>query len=296
MSATAQIQINTVPVALLRHSMVAPRAKYNPQKLARLAESMAKTNGPLEPLLVRPHLENGLEFYEVVRGTRRHRAALQAGFETLPVEIRVMSDSQAKRAALIDALERERLSDLEHIEAVLDLLCYELSLPTDGVKKVMTRMHNSLQKRKSLDHVLDGREGGAALAEQCEKIVQLFDEIGSSWRGFLTNGLPLLELPSDLLDGLRNDTIPNPSIARLLARVSLEARAALVQELSEKTLSTRQLEDKVLGLLGELKPEKNYARTLKAFALRLEKAPEAYNQNHARLMELMSELEELLAS
>ena len=165
MTPAAPSAVQLVPIATLRHSLVSPRAKFNAAKLERLAISLRHTNGPLEPLTVRTHLESGATVYEVVCGERRYRAALIAGLEVLPVEVRQLTDSQAKRLALIDTLERERLSALEHVEAVLDLLCFELHLDADGVQRVLNKMHACQQKHKSLAPILDGSEAGAALAE-----------------------------------------------------------------------------------------------------------------------------------
>lgn len=297
MTVTAPSAVQLVPIGALRHSLVSPRAKFNPGKLERLATSLRHTNGPLEPLTVRTHLESGATVFEVVCGERRYRAALIAGLEVLPVEVRTLTDSQAKRLALIDTLERERLSDLEHVEAVLDLLCFELHLDSEGVQRVLNKMHACQQKHKSLKPILDGSEAGAALAEQVETIQTVFDEIGGTWRNFLTHALPLLELPEDILEGLRGDVLPSKTVALQLARVDcVEQRSSLIERLSNERWSTRTLRDEINSALGQTNPASTLSRRLREIASRLEKHSAGLPAIEGDLQRTISQLESLLAT
>jgi ParB family transcriptional regulator, chromosome partitioning protein len=296
MTAPVSSLTRTVPISALRHSMVSPRSRFNTAKLERLANSLKSTHGPLEELIVRPHLESGQTVYEVVCGERRFRAALIAGLEMLPVEVRELSDAEAKRLALIDTLERERLSDLEHVEAVLDLLCFELGLDANGVQRVLNKMHHCQQKHRSLEPILEGFEAGADLAEQVEKVLKVFDEIGGTWRSFLTNALPLLELPEDILEGLRCDVLPSKTVALQLARVDCPAkRATLVASLGVERWSTRRLQDEIKSALGQtLSPASAVARRLREIATALEKAPELATTRQAEWQRTMTKLEGFL--
>ena len=295
MNHTFENRVQTVPVNLLRHSMVTPRAKFNPQKLERLATSLKNTNGPLEPLTVRPHLENGQTVYEIVRGERRFRAAEIAGITALPVEIRHLTDSEAKRLALIDTLERERLSDLEQIEAVMDLLCFEVSLDPAGVQRVLNKMHFCQQKHKSLERILSGAEDGAYLAEQVETIIKIFAEIGSTWRNYLTNALPLLALPEDVLEGLRQDVLPSKTIAKQIARLeSPVERAKLMERLKTERWSSRTCELEINRSLGQTNPSVVYSERLRKITNRIEKNPALLEQIEAGLSGLLGQLELLV--
>lgn len=288
--------IQVVPIALLRHSLVSPRAKFDPKKLEQLARSLKTTNGPLEPLTVRPHRENGQVVYEVVRGERRFRASKLAQLNQLPVEVRELTDAQAKRLALIDALERVKLSDIEQIEAVMDLMCFELALNQGDVVRVLHKMHNCQQKHKSLDHILEGFEGGAILAEQVETIIKIFEEIGSTWRSYLTNALPLMGLPADVLHGLRTDVLPNKTIAKQLAQVeSPEQRAELMESVKVQKWSTRHLQLEINTALGQTNPATPYAQRLRAIATRLEKTPDILPEIESLLDKKLTHLENLIS-
>ncbi|MEY4529769.1 MAG: hypothetical protein RLZZ156_490 [Deinococcota bacterium] len=296
MNPAQQNTIQVVPIALLRHSLVTPRAKFDQKKLERLAASLKTTNGPLEPLTVRPHRESGVVVYEVVRGERRLRASKLAQLTELPVEIRELSDAQAKRLALIDALERERLSDLEQIEAVMNLMCFELALNQGDVVRLLNRMHNCQQKHKSLDYILEGYEGGATLAERVEIVIKIFDEIGSTWRSYLTHALPLLGLPSDVLEGLRTDVLPNKTVAKQLAQVEcLEQRATLMEGVKTQKWSTRQLQEQINTALGQTNPATPYAQRLRAIAARIEKTPDILQEIESLLDKKLTHLENLIS-
>ena len=65
-------------------------------KLEELAEGLKK-QGQIEPAIVRlsSKTTGKKQFYEVVAGTRRRRAATIAGWQTLDCIVRDMSDEQA---------------------------------------------------------------------------------------------------------------------------------------------------------------------------------------------------------
>lgn len=286
-----------VRIENLRHSSVTPRQRFPQDKLERLAKSLAN-NGTLEPLVVRRQLESGRVVYEIILGERRFRAALLAGLIELPVVIRDLGDNAARRLALIDQLEQERLSDLEEVEAIAELLQFELGIDIEGLFKLLNRMHAEQQKQRSLERFLSGAAGGAPLAEETETVLRVFLEIGrGSWQSFLTNSLRLLQFPEDILEGLRNATLPSKTAARILTRISsIEDRAALMDSLRNERWSTRRLEQAVDRKIGQLRPERAYLEKLKRISQHVIKNQDTF-QNQAvacRASELIAELETLL--
>lgn len=95
-----------------------PRKRFESQGLEELAASI-RERGVLQPLVVRPLDDNT---YSIVIGERRHRAALLAGLDEVPVLVRASSEEQAYLDALIENLQRANLSDEEEAEAYLGLL------------------------------------------------------------------------------------------------------------------------------------------------------------------------------
>ena len=80
------------------------------ESLEELAETV-KSNGVLEPLIVRPSAIEGK--FEVVCGLRRLKAAEKVGLDVVPCIIRQMSDQEAMEAMLIENVQRKELSDYE---------------------------------------------------------------------------------------------------------------------------------------------------------------------------------------
>ena len=86
-----------LPIAMLTESPTNPRRIFDDAFLKELASSI-HSQGVLASLLVRPKNQR----YEIVFGAQRFRAAQIAGKETVPVEIREMTDAQVMEAQLIE--------------------------------------------------------------------------------------------------------------------------------------------------------------------------------------------------
>ena len=109
---------STVAIELISPSRFQPRKEFDPEALAELASSV-KTQGILQPLLVRPRAAGG---YELIAGERRLRAAKLAGLARVPVVVRDADDRTAFELALVENLQREDLDPLEEAEAYRRLL------------------------------------------------------------------------------------------------------------------------------------------------------------------------------
>ena len=107
-----------VPLGTLHPNPRQPRTNFDEAALAELAESV-KTNGVLQPLLVRPRASGG---HEIVAGERRYRAAIKAGLARVPVVIRNLSDDEALGLALVENLVREDIGPLETARALRRLI------------------------------------------------------------------------------------------------------------------------------------------------------------------------------
>lgn len=105
-----------------------PRRLFVEESLAELSQSI-KEMGVIQPLIVRPF---GLDRFEIVAGERRWRAAALAGFSTIPVIVRDLSDSESLEIALIENLQRENLNPLDTAEAY-DTLVQKFSYTHDGL-------------------------------------------------------------------------------------------------------------------------------------------------------------------
>ena len=82
-----------------------PRKNFDEDALLELAESI-KQFGVLQPLLV----QKKDDYYEIIAGERRWRAAKLAGLKEVPVIIKVFSDQEVVEIALIENIQREDLN------------------------------------------------------------------------------------------------------------------------------------------------------------------------------------------
>ena len=101
-----------VKVTAIEPNREQPRKDFNEEAMEELAESM-KVYGVLQPLLVQ---KKG-DYYEIIAGERRWRAAKLAGLKEVPVVIREYTKQQTMEIALIENVQREDLNPIEEAKA-----------------------------------------------------------------------------------------------------------------------------------------------------------------------------------
>ena len=84
------------------------RKKFNEDTLNELAESI-KTYGILQPIIV----EQKKDYYSIIAGERRWRAAKIAGLTEIPCLIRNEDEQRVKEISLIENIQRENLNPIE---------------------------------------------------------------------------------------------------------------------------------------------------------------------------------------
>jgi len=85
-----------------------PRRDYDEPAIAELAESL-KQHGMIQPLVVRR--QEGR--YQLISGERRLRAAILAGWQQVPAQVREADDRQMSEVAIVENLQRKDLNALE---------------------------------------------------------------------------------------------------------------------------------------------------------------------------------------
>jgi ParB family transcriptional regulator, chromosome partitioning protein len=213
-----------------------PRRYFDPQKLEQLKNSIEE-HGILEPLLVRS-LENGK--YELVAGERRYRAAKAAGLEKVPVVIRELDEKKAYQLALVENLQREDLNPIEETEGILELLSLELDVPK---KEVISFIDQALNAKK---RELELTENVFSQFQKIESILAATSSL--TVESFRTARLPLLNLPEDVLEVLREGKIEYTK-ARAIARIKDDKqRKSLLKIAIDQDLSLSQIKEKIAKL------------------------------------------------
>lgn len=112
-------EITSVPVVAIACSPTNPRTDFDPAAQREFVASI-RTHGVLVPVLVRPRGAGkralGAQFYELIAGERRWRAAQEAGLTEIPARVLDVDDEHAAEIALIENLQRADLSALEEAD------------------------------------------------------------------------------------------------------------------------------------------------------------------------------------
>ena len=112
---------STLPVTRIQAGKYQPRTRMDDGSLSELAASI-KSQGIMQPVLVRPIQGAGDIGYEIIAGERRFRAAQLAGLEEIPVLVREVDDQNAAAMALIENIQREDLNPLEEAQGIARLI------------------------------------------------------------------------------------------------------------------------------------------------------------------------------
>jgi ParB family chromosome partitioning protein len=262
-----------------------PRQSFDSQAMQTLVQSV-KTDGILQPLLVRPLGEKG---YELVAGKRRYRAAREVGLTEVPVIIRDLTQQQGLRVALVENLQREDLNPVEETEGILQLLYHHLEYDVEEVVRLLYRMQNDVQRMN--DNVI--------IHHETQIVIKVFSELGRmSWESFVSNRLGLLKLQSDIQEALRRRQIKYTK-ARAIAQVKDEPtiKSLLFAAIGE-CLCLTQIKERIADLkasTSEEEPEENLKTTIKGALTKANKSKAWSNpEKQKRLQKILRELESLL--
>ena len=133
-------------ISMIEPNREQPRKKFDEDALQELSESI-KQYGILQPLLV----SDKKDYYEIVAGERRWRAAKMAGLKEVPVVVKEFSTQEIVEISLIENIQREDLNPVEEAMAYKRLID-EFHLKQDEiaerVSKSRTAVTNSMRLLK----------------------------------------------------------------------------------------------------------------------------------------------------
>ncbi len=140
-----------VKITMVEPNRDQPRKSFDEDALQELADSI-KQFGLLQPILV----QQRDDYYEIIAGERRWRAAKLAGLKEIPVIIRKLSEQEIVEIALIENIQREDLNPIEEAQAYKKLLT-EFHLKQDEVAERVSKSRaavtNSMRLLKLSDEV-----------------------------------------------------------------------------------------------------------------------------------------------
>ena len=174
-------------ISMIEPNREQPRKKFDEDALQELSESI-KQYGILQPLLV----SDKKDYYEIVAGERRWRAAKMAGLKEVPVVVKEFSTQEIVEISLIENIQRDDLNPVEEAMAYKRLID-EFHLKQDEiaerVSKSRTAVTNSMRLLKldsrvqqmMVDEMISAGHARAILAisdpeQQYNAAMKVFDE------------------------------------------------------------------------------------------------------------------------
>jgi ParB family chromosome partitioning protein len=123
-----------------------PRRKFESDEMLSLADSI-KENGILQPLLIRRI--NNSDYFEVVAGERRLRAAILANMDKVPC---IELDCDYEQSAVLSILENIQRSDLSFFEeaAAVGQLINHFGMTQSEVAKRLSKSQSALSNKVRL--------------------------------------------------------------------------------------------------------------------------------------------------
>lgn len=173
-----------IPLDQLHESPFNPRKRFT--GLEELATTI-KADGVLQPLLVRPRVpalfqslpdaaDTAACGYEVVFGHRRLRASQLAGVPDAPCMVKAMTDEEARRAQVVENLQREDVHPFEEAEG-FEQLMREDGLSADQVAeqfgKSRAYVYARLKLLQAIPQVRDACLDGVIVTEVALLIARL---------------------------------------------------------------------------------------------------------------------------
>ena len=208
-----------------------PRKKFDEESLQELAESIRQF-GVLQPLIV----QERKDYYEIIAGERRWRAAKIAGLKEIPVIIKKMTEQEIVEISLIENIQRENLNPIEEAIAYKRLL-NEFHLKqeevAERVSKSRTAVTNSMRLLK--------------LDERVQQMV--IDEMLTTGHARAILAIEDNEMQFKVANKVFNEKLSVREVEKLVKNIGKE-KPVKKEEDPQKTAVFQDLEEKMKAVLG----------------------------------------------
>ena len=166
----------TVPLAFIHPNPRNPRTTFAQADLDDLAVSI-QAHGLVQPIVVRP-VDGQPDYYEIIAGERRWRAAQKAGLHDVPVTILDVSDQEALELAIVENVQRADLNPVEEAlgyNALIEEFGYTQADLGAKIGKSRVHVTNTLRLLSLPDSVIDHVHSGALSAGHARALVNMPD-------------------------------------------------------------------------------------------------------------------------
>lgn len=233
MSSKQSNRIYQIPVNLIKPNPSQPRKVFDEKMLGELAESI-KQYGIMQPISIRKIMTN---YYEIVAGERRLRAAKLLEMETIPALIVNVTEKDSAVLALVENLQRENLNYMEEAKGYQHLI-RDFDLKQQELASQLGKGQSTIANKLRL----------LQLPNEVQKI--LFESSLSE-----RHARALLKLPSEELQ---------LQVVRMMIDQNLNVSESekLIQKLLTKNKKKSKKEDKAI-IKGYLKDIRLFTNTIK---------------------------------
>ncbi|MBE6017406.1 MAG: ParB/RepB/Spo0J family partition protein [Lachnospiraceae bacterium] len=167
-------ETTTLKLSQIEPNRKQPRKKFDEESLAELTQSIQQY-GVIEPIVVCKRDD----YYEIVAGERRWRAAKKAGLKEIPVVLKEYSEKEIAEISLIENIQREDLNPVEEAKAY-KVLIDEYKLTQEGlaerVSKSRSAITNALRLLKLHDKVQKMLVDGKITAGHARALLAIEDK------------------------------------------------------------------------------------------------------------------------
>ncbi|MBQ5735032.1 MAG: ParB/RepB/Spo0J family partition protein [Lachnospiraceae bacterium] len=209
-----------------------PRKNFDEDLLQELADSI-KQYGIIQPLIV----QKRDDYYEIIAGERRWRAAKIAGLKEVPVIIKDYTDREIVEIALIENIQRADLNPIEEAQAYQRLI-KEYNLKQDEVAEKVSKSRatitNSMRLLKLDDRVKQ----------------MLIDEMITSGHARALLGIEDKELQYTIAMRVFDEKMSVRDIEKIIKDMSKPTSEKKTEIDEAVILAYKNLEDKIKNIIG----------------------------------------------
>lgn len=232
----------TLKITEIEPNREQPRKNFNEDALLELAESI-KNFGLLQPIIV----QKKKEYYEIIAGERRWRAAKMAGLKEVPVMIRTFSELESMEIALVENIQRENLNPIEEALAYRKLM-EEFHLKQDEIAEKVAKSRTAVTNAMRL----------LKLDERVQQMV--VDDMISTGHARALISIEDKEEQINLAHQIFDQKMSVREVERLVQKMQEDKKEKKKKE-EHEDLFCREIGEKLKEILGTkvvVKPQKNH--------------------------------------
>lgn len=223
----------TVKISMIEPNREQPRKDFKEEQLQELADSI-KQYGILQPLLVQKR-EN---YYELIAGERRWRAAKIAGLKEVPVIIREYNKQESMEIALIENVQRADLNPIEEAQAYQRLM-QEFNLRQEDIAQRVSKNRATITNSMRL----------LKLAKEVQQMLAEDRITGGHARALLAIEDPQIQV--QLAEKIEADKMSVRDVERMVKLVAKKPRIKTTEQQDEALeLIFKELEERMKSAMG----------------------------------------------